>query len=104
MHFFHVVSHGILIFSLNFRKENEIKVNTFCEWLNELHSKVNKCNIVPSNSIEETLKRLHSFFEEHVEKQSLFSEIQDNVKHFDNNVTVRKSITQFRVSIIISYV
>lgn len=80
-----------------FRKEHEIKVNTFCEWLNELDSKVNKCNIVPSNTVEETLKKLHLFTEEHMEKQPLFSEIEENVNNFDNNVTVKQSIVQFRV-------
>lgn len=70
----------------------------FCEWLNELDSKVNKCNIVPSTSIEEILKKLHTFTEEHMEKQSLFTEIEDDFKHFDDNVSIQQSIMQFKVS------
>jgi len=80
-----------------FRKEHEIKANKFSEWLNELDSKVNKCNIVPSNSVEETLNKLHSFADEHMDKQSLFGEIEDNLKNFNDNSTVRQSIVQFKV-------
>jgi hypothetical protein len=79
------------------RKEHNIKFNTFCEWLNELDSKVSKCNVVSSNTIEQTLKKLHSFTEEHMEKQALFIEIEDNFKNFDNNSAVQQSIMQFKV-------
>lgn len=72
-----------------------MKLNTFCEWLNEMESKVNKCNVVPSAAIEETLKKLHLFVEEHAEKQSLFSEIE--VDCYDNIATTRRSIEQFKV-------
>lgn len=80
-----------------FRKEHVIKLNTFCEWLYELDSKVNKCNIVPSNTIEETLKKIHSFTEEHMEKQPLYIEIENDLKHFDDNITMHKTIMQFKV-------
>lgn len=83
-----------------FRKEHKIKVNTFCEWLNEFDSKVNKCNIVPSNTIEDTLKKLHLFTEEHMEKQPLFAEIKDNFKNVDDNATLPQSIMQFKVKIV----
>jgi len=83
-----------------FRKEHEIKVNMFCEWLNELDSKINKCNIVPSTSIEEILKKLHTFTEEHMEKQLLFTEIEFDFKNFDDNVSIQQSIMQFKVSIL----
>lgn len=72
----------------------------FCEWLNELDSKVNKCNIVPSTSIEEILKKLHTFTEEHMEKQSLFTEIEDDLKNFNDNAFIQQSIMQFKVFII----
>lgn len=84
-------------FNMYFRKEHKIKVNTFCEWLNELDSKVNKCNVVPSNTVEETLIKLHLFTEEHMEKQLLFSEIEENVKHFGDSFTMQQSIVQFKV-------
>lgn len=76
-------------------------MNTFCEWLNELDSKVSKCNIVSSNTIEDTLKKLHTFAEEHMEKQALFAEIEDNYKNFDNNSTVQQSIMQFKVTYLV---
>lgn len=72
--------------------------------MNELDSKVNKCNIVPCNTVEETLKKLHSFTEEHVEKQPLFREIEDDFKHFEKNVTVQQSIMQFKVRFSFYYV
>lgn len=86
-----------------FRKEHKIKANTFCEWLNEFDSKVNKCNIVPSNTIEDTLKKLHLFTEEHMEKQPLFTEIKDDLKNVDDNVTLQQSIMQFKVKIILFF-
>lgn len=48
--------------------------------------------------IEETLKKLHSFTEEHMEKQALFIEIEDNFKSYDNNSVVQQSIMQFKVT------
>lgn len=84
-----------------FRKEHNIKVNTFCEWLNEFDSKINKCNIVPSNTIEDTLKKLHLFTEEHMEKQPLFTEIKDDLKNVDDNATLQQSIMQFKVKTIL---
>jgi len=63
-----------------------------------LDSKVNKCNVVPSTSIENILKKLHTFTEEHLEKQSLFTEIEKDFKHFDDKDSVLQSITQFKVS------
>lgn len=63
-----------------------------------MDSKVNKCNVVPSTSIEEMLKKLHTFTEEHLEKQSLFTEIEEDFKHFDDNDSVQQSIMQFKVS------
>lgn len=86
-----------------FRKEHKIQVNTFCEWLNEFDSKVNKCNIVPSNTIEDTLKKLHLFTEEHMEKQPLFTEIKDDLKNVDDNATLQQSIQQFKVKIILFF-
>lgn len=62
-----------------------------------MDSKVSKCNIVSSKTIEETLKKLHSFTEEHMEKQALFTEIEDNFKNIDENSTVQQSIMQFKV-------
>lgn len=80
-----------------FRKEHEVQTNTFFEWLNEFDSRVNKCNIVSSNAIEETLKKLHSFIEEHAEKQSFFNEIEGNFKSYNNKSTTQQPITQFKV-------
>lgn len=65
-----------------------------------MDSKVNKCNIVPSTSIEEILKKLHTFTEEHMEKQSLFTEIEDDFKHFNDNASIQQSTMQFKVSIL----
>lgn len=66
-----------------------------------MESKVNKCNVVPSAAIEETLKKLHSFVEEHAEKQSSFSDIEVDFKRYDNNATTRQSIEQFKVRFLI---
>lgn len=66
-----------------------------------MDSKVNNCNIVPTNLIEETIKKLHSFTEAHMEKQPLFSEINDDLKLFHDNATIHQSITQFKVRFII---
>lgn len=63
-----------------------------------MDSKINKCNVVPSTSIEEILKKLHSFTEEHMEKQPLFTKIEDDLKHFDDNVSIQQSIMQYKVS------
>lgn len=65
-----------------------------------MDSKINKCNIVPSTSIEEILKKLHTFTEEHMEKQLLFTEIENDFKNFDDNVSIQQSIMQFKVSIL----
>lgn len=82
--------------NLNFRKEHAIKVNTFCEWLNELDSKVNKFNVVPNAAIEDTLRKLHLLAEEHSEKQSLFVEIADDFKRSDD-ASMCQPIVQFKV-------
>lgn len=74
-----------------------IKINNFCEWLNEFNSKINKCNIVQNNLIVETLKKLHSFTDEHMEKQQLFNEINDDLKLFQDNTTIQQSIMLFKV-------
>lgn len=93
----------LIISCIYFRKEHEIKINSFCEWLNEFDSKVNKCNIVISNSIEEILKKLHSFTDEHTEKQPLFTEIKNDFKHFFDNALTQQSVMQFQVRILIKF-
>jgi len=65
--------------------------------LNELDTKVSKCNIVPSNAIEETLKKLHSFTEEHAEKQPIFNEIDNDFNQFDDKITINQSMLQYKV-------
>lgn len=78
-------------------------MNTFCDWLNELDSKVNKCNIVPNNAIEETIKKLLTYTEEHMEKQTLFREIKDDFHQFNDNSSIQQSIFQFKVKLILYY-
>lgn len=64
---------------------------------------MNKYNIVTSNSIEEILKKLHSFTDEHMDKQPLFTEIKKDFKHFFDNATIQQSIMQFQVRLFIIF-
>lgn len=62
-----------------------------------MESKVNKCNIVQNNLIGETIIKLHSFANEHMEKQPLFSEINDDLNIFHDNATIQQSLLKFKV-------
>ncbi|XP_050548347.1 uncharacterized protein LOC126909987, partial [Daktulosphaira vitifoliae] len=77
-------------------KENCNKLDSFCEWVTEMDSKISTCNVVQCNAIENTLKKLHMLIEEHIENQDVLLTITKNLVQPDEVIQLDQTTAKFK--------